>query len=103
MVRVEDDGNAVDGGDRGDVVSGSNGTGDGSLLLVGAVGNALAGEVGGTTLGTAKLSDILLTFMVWLILDPWDRYRISTHVWRMMGDLASRAASRAATAVEEEV
>lgn len=52
VVGVEDDGNAVDGGNGADVVGGSNGTGDGSLLLVGRVGDGLAGEVGGTALGT---------------------------------------------------
>lgn len=51
VVGVQDDGDAVDGGNGTDVVGGGNGTGHGSLLLVGAVGNALSGEVGSTSLG----------------------------------------------------
>jgi hypothetical protein len=49
VVRVKDDGDTVGGGDGADVVSGSDGTGDGSLLLV--VLDTLTGEEGGTTLG----------------------------------------------------
>lgn len=51
MVGVENDGDAVDGSDGTNVVSGRNGTGDGSLLLLSAVGDALAGEEGSTALG----------------------------------------------------
>lgn len=50
VVGVENDGNAVDGSDGADVVGGSNGTGDGSLLLLSGVLHALAGEVGSATL-----------------------------------------------------
>ena len=49
MVGVEDDGDTVGGGNGADVVSGSNRTGDGSLLVL--VVDTLTGEVGGTTLG----------------------------------------------------
>ena len=49
MVGVEDNGDTVGGGNGADVVSGSNGTGDGSLLVL--VVDTLTGEVGGTTLG----------------------------------------------------
>lgn len=49
MVRVEDDGDAVEGSDGADEVGGRDGTADGGLLLV--VGDALSGKVSGTTLG----------------------------------------------------
>lgn len=49
VVRVEDDWHAVEGSDVANVVGGSDGAGDGGLLLV--VGETLAGKVGGTTLG----------------------------------------------------
>lgn len=48
VVGVQDDGDAVYGGNRSNVVSGGDGTGDGGGLVL--VVNALAGEVGGTTL-----------------------------------------------------
>lgn len=50
VVGVENDRNAVDGSDGADVVGGSNGTGDGSLLLLSGVLHALAGKVGSATL-----------------------------------------------------
>ena len=50
VVGVENDGDAVDGGDGANVVGGGNGTGDGSLLLLSRVLHALAGKVGGATL-----------------------------------------------------
>ena len=49
MVGVKNNGDTVGGGNSADVVSGSNGTGDGSLLVL--VVDTLTGEVGGTTLG----------------------------------------------------
>lgn len=94
MVGVKNDGDTVDGGNGADVVGGGDGAGDRSLLLLSGVGDGLAGEVGSTTLGTASCQKRT----------RWERWiRAWTHVWRTMGDLASRAASRAATAVEEEV
>lgn len=48
VVGVEDDGDAIGGSNGADVVSRGNGTLDGSLLVL--VVDALAGEVGGTTL-----------------------------------------------------
>lgn len=48
MVGVEDNGDTVGGGNGADVVSGSNGTSDRSLLVL--VVDTLTGEVGGTTL-----------------------------------------------------
>jgi len=50
VVGVENDRNAVDGSDGADVVGGSNGTGDRSLLLLSRVLHALASKVGGATL-----------------------------------------------------
>ena len=47
---MEDDGDAVDGGNGADVVGGGDGTGDRGLTLLGAVLDALAGEVGGASL-----------------------------------------------------
>ena len=52
VVGVEDDGNAVDGGNGPDVVSRGNGTSDGSFLLLSAVLDALAGKIGGATLAS---------------------------------------------------
>lgn len=49
---VRGDLHAVGGGDGADVVSGSDGTSDGSLLLV--VGDTLSGEVGSSSLGDLK-------------------------------------------------
>lgn len=49
VVSVDDDGDAVDGGDGSDELGGSNGTLDGGLLVL--VVDTLAGKVGGTTLG----------------------------------------------------
>lgn len=54
MVGVEDNGDSVEGSNGTDVVSGSNGTGNGSLLLLGAVGDTLASEEGSTTLGAIR-------------------------------------------------
>jgi hypothetical protein len=51
---MEDDGHAVDGGNAADVVGTGDGTGDGSLSLLGAVLDALAGEVGTATLGSLE-------------------------------------------------
>jgi hypothetical protein len=50
VVGVENNRNAVDGRDGANVVGGSNGTGDGSLLLLNRVLHALAGKVGSATL-----------------------------------------------------
>lgn len=50
VVGVEDDGDAIDGSDGADEVGSSNGTSNGSLLLVGGVGDALASKEGSTTL-----------------------------------------------------
>lgn len=49
MIGVKDDGDTVGRGNSADVVSGSNGTSDGSLLVL--VVDTLTGEVGSTTLG----------------------------------------------------
>lgn len=49
VVGVEDNGDTVGRGKSADVVSSSNATGNGCLLVT--VGNALSGEVGSTTLG----------------------------------------------------
>lgn len=48
VVGVQNDGDVVCGGEGANVVRGSNGTGNGGLLV--GVGHALAGEVGSTTL-----------------------------------------------------
>ena len=57
---LTDNGNAVDGGNGADVVSGGNGTGDGSLALLSRVLDALAGEEGSTTLGSLEDDGSLL-------------------------------------------
>lgn len=49
VIGVQDNWDAVCGGNGADVVGTSNATGDGGLLL--AIGNALSGEVCGATLG----------------------------------------------------
>lgn len=49
VVRVEDDGDTIVGGDGSDEVGGSGGSGDGGLLV--AVGETLSTEESGTTLG----------------------------------------------------
>ena len=49
VVRVEDDWDTVSWGDSSDEVSGSDGTGDGSLLV--SVGKTLSTEESGTSLG----------------------------------------------------
>jgi hypothetical protein len=48
VVGVQNDGNAVDGGDGADVVSSRNSSGDGSLLVL--VVDALSSEEGGSSL-----------------------------------------------------
>lgn len=50
MVGVEDDGDPVEGSHGADEVRAGNGAGNGRLLLLSRVGDALAGEEGGTTL-----------------------------------------------------
>jgi len=52
VVRVQDDRNAVSLGDGADVKSGSNGTGDRSLLFI--ICKAFSGEIGATALGDLK-------------------------------------------------
>ena len=91
MVGVENDGDTVGRRNGADVVSGSNGTSDGGGLVL--VVDALAGEVCGTTYDQSINCSNSMCRGVDL---PWE-------VWRMMGDLASRAASSEATTVEEEV
>lgn len=54
MVGVEDDGDAIEGSHGTDEVGGGDGAGHGSLLLLGRVGEALAGEEGGTALGSLE-------------------------------------------------
>lgn len=49
VVGVKDDGNAIEGSNAADEVSGGNTTGDGSLLAI--VADTLAREVGSTALG----------------------------------------------------
>ena len=56
VVRVKNDGNAVERSNGADEVSGSDGTADGSLLLLSAVLDALASEEGGTALGAGWVS-----------------------------------------------
>jgi hypothetical protein len=56
VVGVEDNGDTVGGGNGADVVSGSNGTGDGSLLVL--VVDTLTGEVGSTTLGNLLILSV---------------------------------------------
>lgn len=51
VISVEDDGNAIERSDGTDEVSGGDGTSNGRLLLLGRVGDALAGEEGRATLG----------------------------------------------------
>lgn len=59
-----DDGNAVNGGNGTDVVSRSDGTGNRGFLLLGAVLDALAGEVGGTALACLQANH-RLSISVW--------------------------------------
>lgn len=92
MVGVENDGNAVDGSDGADVVGGSNGAGDGSLLLLSGVLHALAGEVGSATLAGLET--------VWTSI-PSRALGFAGGAFYMMGAFASLAASRAATTVLE--
>jgi hypothetical protein len=92
VVGVEDNGDAVDGCNGADVVCGSDGSGNGSLLVL--VVNALTGEVCGTTCDALAFESRGIGII---------GSDIPCEVWRMMGDLASRAASREATTVEEEV
>lgn len=92
MVGVENDGNAVDGSDGADVVGGSNGAGDGSLLLLSGVLHALAGEVGSATLAGLET--------VWTSI-PSRALGFVGGAFYMMGAFASLAASRAATTVLE--
>jgi hypothetical protein len=93
VVGVENDGDAVDGCNGTDVVCSSDGTSNGGLLVL--VVDALTGKVSGTTWD--PVSSLLGQRKRRLQIDsPCD-------VWRMMGDLASRAASREETTVEEEV
>lgn len=91
VVGVENNGNAVYGCNGADVVCGSNGSSNGSLLVL--VVNALAGEVSSTTWSVLARCPEAMNCSL----------RLPCDVWRMMGDLASRAASREATTVEEEV
>lgn len=58
VVSVQDDRNAVDGGDTADVVGTGDGTSDRGLLLV--VGSTLTGEVGSTTVGDLEDDGALL-------------------------------------------
>lgn len=50
MVGVEDDGDPVEGSHGADEVGAGNGASNGRLLLLSRVGDALAGEEGGTAL-----------------------------------------------------
>jgi hypothetical protein len=99
VVGVQDDGDAVCGSDGTDVVSGGNSAGDGGLLVL--VVDALTGEVGGTipsqlvahvvrVRGTCPPCDVcrMLRMCQWFENNGPAQ---ATH----MGDLASRAASRA--------
>ena len=88
----ENNGDTVCGRNCADVVSTGDGSLDGSALVL--VVDALSGEVCGTTLAH------LLGRRVSLVRDHGPMAAQHT---RMMGDLASRAASRDATTVEEEV
>jgi len=54
VVGVENDGDAVNGSNGADKVGGSDGTSDGSLALLGGIGDALSGEEGSTTLGSLE-------------------------------------------------
>jgi len=51
VVRVHDDGDSVSGGNGSDKGGGSDGSGDGSLLLVRVVLDSLSGPEGGSSLG----------------------------------------------------
>jgi hypothetical protein len=66
VVGVEDNGDTVGGGNGADVVSGSNGTGNGSLLVL--VVDTFTGEVGSTTLGNLSMLSVdcpLLYHLQW--------------------------------------
>lgn len=97
---LTDDGNAVQRSDGADVVGGGNGTTNRRLLLLGAVLDSLASEVGGTALAGLKANHHLsISVCPDMIKDGRGVCLLSY----MIGALASRAASRAATTVLEEV
>ena len=91
MVSVEDDWNAICGSNGTDVVSSSNSALDGGELAV--IGDAL-GCISFYAL--FKMYGNRGTFPAKYAAPPWE-------VWRIIGDLLSRAASNAATTVEEDV
>ena len=94
---LTDDGDAVERGDGANVVGGSDGTTNRRLLLISTVLDALAGEVGSTTLACLQANHGLSTSYLSV-----QRPGIGVFSY-MIGALASRAASRVATTVLEEV
>jgi hypothetical protein len=98
---LTDNGDAVNRSDGADVVGGSDGTSNRRLLLVGAVLDALAGEVGGTTLACLQTNHQLsISARARPRVERMGGERMSSYI---MGALASRAASRVATTVLLEV
>lgn len=61
--KLTDDGDAVQGSDGADVVGGSDGTTDRRLLLLSAVLDALAGEVGSTALACLQARPQLVNML----------------------------------------
>jgi hypothetical protein len=92
VVGVEDDRNAVCWSNGANIGGTGDATSNGGLLL--AIGNTLLETV--SVLSIYSLNLNLCTFPAKYAAPPWD-------IWRMIGALLSRAASRAATTVEEEV
>jgi hypothetical protein len=89
VVGVENDGDAVAGGNAADVVSSGDTTGNGSGLAI--VANALR------ELDRTRFPEGLeFTLPAKKAAPPWETWRITGQFW-------SRAASRQATTVEEEV
>jgi hypothetical protein len=90
VVGVQDNRDTVGGSDCADVVGTSNCTGNRSLLVL-IVDTLLTRQ---ESILTTR--DTLCTFPAKYAAPPWD-------IWRIIGAPASRAASRVATTVEEEV
>lgn len=95
MVGVHDDGNAVGRGNGSNKMSTCDSTSDGGFLVL-VVDTLASRQPGAHSLAALAIVVLLPTFPAKYAAPPWDACRI-------MGALASRAASRAATTVDEEV
>ena len=91
VVSVEDNRDTISGSDRSDIVGSRDGASYRGLLLV--VLDALL------SISTRVLESVIsnvLTLPAKYAAPPWE-------AWRMIGEFLSRAASKVATTVEEEV